>query len=861
MNRRQLFLSSAKAALLTALGGLGLSGGAKAQTAAPEAGATAGWARRQLNGLIGKITGTPGSPTATLNIPGDVLPPPPQPFGGVIELNAVDSKPYWPMRVVPPKDAPNILLIMTDDVGFAAPSTFGGVIPTPTLDRVAANGLRYTNFHSTSLCSPTRAALITGRNHHSVGFGVISEAASGFPGYDSLIGKESATIGRILLDNGYHTSWFGKDHNTPTWTASQAGPFDQWPTGMGFEYFYGFVGGDTSQWQPNLFRNTTAIYPYVGKPEWNLITAMADDAIHWMNQLNDIDPAMPFFLHYVPGGTHAPHHPTPEWIEKIEGMHLFDDGWNKLRDTIFANQKRLGVIPADAKLTPWPHDLLKNWDELSDEEKKLFIRQASVYAAFLAYTDHEIGRVIQAVEDMGKLDKTLIIYISGDNGASAEGSPNGTPSEVLQFNGVQLPAEAQMPFYDAWGSDRTYPHFAVPWAWAFDTPYKWMKQVPSFFGGTRQGMAISWPAKIKDKGGIRWQFHHVIDIVPTILEVTGIPAPDMVDGIAQKPIEGVSMAYTFENADAASTHKTQYFEMLGVQGLYNDGWMLSAVPRRPPWELLGTAILDPASAFKFELYDVRKDWTQYEDIAAQNPEKLREMTDLMFAEFAKYQVLPLDASVATRMVMPRPSLSAGRKVFAYSGQPNTGIPRGTAPSLLNTSYTIIADIDVPEGGAEGMIVTDGGRFGGYGLYLLKGKPVFTWNLLDLKRIKWQSDEALAPGKHTLVFDFKYDALGFATLAFNNISGIGRGGTGTFSVDSKAVATQTMERTVPLTLPWDETFDIGSDTGTPVDDADYQVPFAFTGKIDKLTISIAPPVLTPEDEKKLMEAERAKQDAN
>jgi arylsulfatase len=860
MNRRQLFLSTAKAALLTALGGLGLTGGAKAQPA-PEAGATAGWARRQLNGLIGKITGTPGSPTATLNIPGDVLPPPPQPFGGAIELNAAQSKPYWPMRVVPPKDAPNILLIMTDDVGFAAPSTFGGVIPTPTLDRVAANGLRYTNFHSTSLCSPTRAALITGRNHHSVGFGVISEAASGYPGYDSLIGKESATIGRILLDNGYRTSWFGKDHNTPTWTASQAGPFSQWPTGMGFEYFYGFVGGDTSQWQPNLFRNTTAIYPYLGNPKWNLTTAMADDAIHWMNQLNDIDPAMPFFLHYVPGGTHAPHHPTPEWIEKIEGMHLFEDGWNKLRDTIFANQKRLGVIPADAKLTPWPHDLLKNWNELSDEEKRLFIRQANVYAAYLAYTDHEIGRVVQAVEDLGKLDNTLIIYISGDNGASAEGSPNGTPSEVLQFNGVQLPAREQMPFYDAWGSDQTYPHFAVPWAWAFDTPYKWMKQIPSFFGGTRQGMAMSWPAKIKDKGGIRWQFHHVIDIVPTILEVTGIPAPDMVDGVGQKPIEGVSMAYTFDNADAASTHKTQYFEMLGVQGLYNDGWMLSAVPKRPPWELLETAILDPASAFKFELYDVRKDWTQYEDIAAQNPEKLREMTDLMFAEFAKYQVLPLDASVATRMVMPRPSLSAGRKVFAYSGQPNTGIPRGTAPSLLNTSYTIIADIDVPEGSAEGMIVTDGGRFGGYGLYLLKGRPTFTWNLLDLKRIKWQSDEALAPGKHTLVFDFEYDALGFATLAFNNISGIGRGGTGTFSVDGKVVATHTMERTVPLTLPWDETFDIGSDTGTPVDDADYQVPFAFTGTIDKLTISIAPPVLTPEDEKKLMEAERAKQDAN
>jgi arylsulfatase len=407
---------------------------------------------------------------------------------------------------------------MTDDVGFAAPSTFGGVIPTPTLDRVAANGLRYTNFHSTALCSPTRAALITGRNHHSAGFGVVSEQSTGFPGYNSVLTKDIATIGRILLDNGYRTSWFGKNHNTPTYQASQAGPFDQWPGGMGFEYFYGFLGGDTSQWQPNLFRNTTAIYPYFGNPRWNLITATADDAIHWMNQLNDIDPKMPFLCYYVPGGTHAPHHPTPEWIDKISAMRLFDDGWNKLRDTIFANQKRLGVIPADAKLTPWPHDLLKNWDELTDVEKRLFIRQANVYAAYLAYTDLEIGRVIQAVADMGKLDNTLIIYISGDNGASAEGTPNGTPSEMLPFNGIDLPAEAQMKWYDVWGTDKTYPHFAVPWAWAFDTPYKWTKQIPSFFGGTRQGMAISWPAKIKEKGGTRWQFHHMIDIVPTLLE-------------------------------------------------------------------------------------------------------------------------------------------------------------------------------------------------------------------------------------------------------------------------------------------------------------------------------------------------------
>ena len=810
-----------------------------------------------------QVTGTPGSPNATTTIDGRYLPSPPQPFTGQIGLNADQSTPAWPMTVVPPEGAPNILLIMTDDVGFAAPSTFGGVIPTPALDRIANEGLRYTNFHSTALCSPTRAALITGRNHHSVGFGVVSEGASGFPGYDSVIGRDSATIGRILRENGYRTSWFGKNHNTPTWTASQAGPFDQWPGGMGFDYFYGFLGGDASQWEPNLFRNTTAIYPYVGQPGWNLTTAMADDAIHWLNQLNDINPKLPFFLYYVPGGTHSPHHPTPEWIKRVSDMHLFDKGWNALRDQIFENQRKLGVIPADAKLTPWPDDLLKKWDTLTADEKKLYIRQADVYAAFLAYTDHEIGRVIDAVEKMGKRDNTLIIYISGDNGASAEGSPNGTPSEVLQFNGIELPVAEQMKFYDAWGTQQTYNHFAVPWAWAFDTPYKWTKQVPSFFGGTRQGMAISWPARIKDKGGIRWQFSHVIDIVPTLLEATGIPAPVMVDGIAQKPIEGASLAYTFDkaNADAPTRHPTQYFEMLGVQGLYNDGWMLSAVPVRPPWQLLGKAIDDPASAFKFELYDVRHDWTQYTDVAAANPAKLREMTDLMFAQFAKYQVLPLDASAATRMVTPRPSMSGGRHEFVYSGEPVTGIPRGTAPSMLNTSYTITAEIDVPQAGAEGMIVTDGGRFGGYGLYLLKGRPVFLWNLLDLARVRWEGADALTPGKHTLQFDFIYDGLGFATLAFNNISGLGRPGTGTFKVDGKEVATHKLERTVPLTLPWDETFDIGSDTGTPVDDRDYQVPFRFTGTIDRLTVKVEPPHLTPEDVKRLTDAARAAQDAN
>jgi len=805
-----------------------------------------------------QTTGTPGSPGATTTIDGRYLPAPPPKFGGEMNLNALESKPWWPPRVVPPKGAPNILLILTDDVGFGAPSTFGGVIPTPSLDRIAANGLRYTNVHTTSLCSPTRAALITGRNHHSVGFGVISEMATGYPGYNSVIGRDSATIGRILLENGYRTSWFGKNHNTPSYQASQAGPFDQWPTGMGFEYFYGFMGGDASQWTPGtLVRNTTPIHPWEGKPGWNLTTAMADDAIDWMNRLNDLDPSMPFLLYYAPGGTHAPHHPTPEWVKKISDMHLFDKGWNSLREQIFANQQKLGVLPADAKLTPWPADLIPTWDKLSDVEKKLFIRQADVYAAYLAYTDYEIGRVIQKVEDMGKLDNTLIIYISGDNGASAEGSLNGTPFEVVPFNAVTMSAEQQMPFYDVWGTDKTYPHYAIGWAWAFDTPYKWNKQIPTFFGGTKNGMAISWPARIKEKGGTRWQFHHVIDIVPTLLEVTGIPAPIMVDGVGQKPIEGVSLAYTFDgaNANAPSPHRTQYFEMMSVQGLYNDGWMLSAVPIRAPWQVAVAAVADPATAYKFELYELSKDWTQFTDVSAAHPEKMQQMRDLMFGEFAKHQVLPLDGSLSTRFVVPRPSMSAGRKVFNYSGSVDAPIPNGSQPNLLNTSYTITAEIDVAEGGAEGMLVDLGGRYGGYGLYLLKSKPVFMYNFVGIERTRWQGPQALAPGKHTLVFDFKYDGLGAETLAYNNLSGVGRGGTGTLSADGKVVATTKMAHTTPLTYDLDDTFAVATSAETPLDDADYKVPFPFTGKLTKLTIAVDEPKLTPEDIKKMQEAAR------
>ncbi|WP_406855497.1 arylsulfatase [Alsobacter sp. KACC 23698] len=796
--------------------------------------------------------GAPGSPGATVVIDGRQLPAPDPKFGGVITNDALTSKPWWAPRIVPPQGAPNVLLIITDDAGFGVPSTFGGVIPTPTLDRIAQDGLRYNNIHSTALCSPTRAALITGRNHHSVGFGVISEQSTGFPGYNSIIGKDKATIGRILLENGYATSWFGKDHNTPAFEASAIGPFDLWPTGMGFEYFYGFVGGDANQWQPNLFRNTTQIYPFEGKPSWNLVTGMADDAIAYLNRLNQTVPDKPFFMKYAPGATHAPHHPTQEWVDKIRQLHLFDEGWNKLRDKIFAQQKSLGVIPQDTQLEPWPTSVLKNWDDLTDVEKRLFIRQAEVFAAYGAYNDHEIGRVVQAIQDMGKLDNTLIIYINGDNGTSAEGGPLGTPNEVAFFNGVnQMPVEEQMKWYDVWGTEQTYNHMSAGWSWAFDTPFTWFKQNASRLGGIRQNMAVSWPARIKDKGGLREQFTHVVDIVPTILEVSGIPAPDMVDGIKQAPIEGTSLAYTFDKANAKepSRHKTQYFEMMGQWALYHEGWLLSTQVNRAPWEAFGAANTDPLNNQVLELYDLNTDFSQSRNIAAANPDKVKQMKEMFIAQAKMYQVFPMDASVAARIVAPRPNITAGRSEFTYT-QPMVGLPQGDSPSLLNASYTITAAIDVPQGGAEGMILTSGGRFAGYGFYLLKGKPVFLWNLIDLKRVKWEGPDALAPGKHVVEFDFHYDGLGAGTLAFNNMSGLGRSGTGVLKVDGKVVASQQMPRTLPMILQWDESFDIGSDTLTGVNDADYRPPFTLTAKLEKLTVKIDRPTLSQADVQKL-----------
>src|SRR5450631_553265 len=854
-----------------------------------------------------QITGVPGSPSSTITLQGSQLPAPPPAFGGVIKESAKDSTPWWPPRIVPPKGAPNILLIMTDDQGYGVSSTFGGVVPTPSLDRIAKEGLRYTQFHSTALCSPTRAALITGRNHHSVGAGVIGELSTGYPGYDSIIGPQNATIGTILRDNGFATSWFGKNHNTPVYTYSAAGPFDQWPSGLGFQYFYGFMGGETDQWTPYLVRDHTQIFPFVGKPGYNLTTDLADEAIKHLRDLNAAAPEQPFFLYYVPGGTHSPHQPKQEWVAKFKGK--FDMGYEKLREQIFANQKRLGVIPENAQLTPWPAEIPK-WDSLSFIQKKLYARQAECFAGYAAYTDYEIGRVIQEVEDMGKLDNTLIIYICGDNGTSPEGTLSGTPNQLTAYNGIlSLPEAEQILNYEAWGSNKTYPHMAVGWTWAFDAPFKWTKQVASHFGGTRQGLAISWPGHIKDAGAIRTQFHHVIDIVPTILEATGIQAPVTVNGIKQRPIEGISMAYTFDqaNANAASKRDTQYFEMAGNRAIYHDGWVAATTPFAPPWDLATGKLPDVVNGYQWELYNIAEDFSENNDLAAKNPAKLKELQTLFLKEAAKYNVLPLDNTAFSRLLTPRPSAVAGKTVFTYTGE-NAGIPLGNAPSILDKDYTITAQVTVPSGGAEGMIATLGGRFGGYGLFLShdynwwltgkfftytglaslllglfilmrgrarnwkhwkigfgkllltltglwlvlmlltslfglgRGRPVFVYNFLDMERFRWESFSGLSSGKHTIVFDFKYDGPGPA-----------KGGTGILSVDGKETARKTLAHTIPLMMTIDETFDIGMDTRSPVVEFAYDLPFRFTGKIDSLKYKLGPEQINAAEKKTAVDA--------
>ncbi len=718
-----------------------------------------------------------------------------------------------------PKGAPNILLVLIDDAGFGATSTFGGPVNTPILDKLAENGLRYNRFHTTALCSPTRASILTGHNHHSAATGVIMEMGTGFPGYTGIIPRSTATFAQILQNNGYSTAWIGKNHNVPDNMYNNVGPFARWPNALGFDYFYGFIGGEMDQWYPTIYENQNPVQPW-GTPEegYNLGADQTDKAIQWMLNQNSIAPDRPFFIYYAPGATHAPHHPPQEWADKYKGK--FAHGYDKQREITFKRQKELGVIPKDAKLTP-RMDQLPAWDSFDAEAHKLFERQMEVYAGYYEYTDYQIGRIIDAIEKTGELDNTLIIYIAGDNGASAEGSFVGTANELMNLNGLDPTIEQSMKFYDEWGGPETSPHYAVGWAWAMDTPFVWNKQVASHFGGTRNPMVISWPAKIKDKGGLRSQFHHVIDIAPTILDLIGIEQPKKFNGIEQKPIEGVSFAYTFADdaENAPEQKKTQYFEIMGNRGLYHDGFIISAF-HKEPWNTGGTV---PFENDKWELFDLSQDFSQADDLSAKNPDKLKELQALFDKEGKKFGVFPLDDRLAGRLdVKLRPSWTSGRNQFVfYEGM--TGLPEGTAPNVKNKSHSISADVIIPNNGAEGVLLATGGGTGGYVLYVQDNKLTYEYDWFGYDRYTVTSTD-LPTGKVNLRMDFKYDG-----------GGAGKGGLVTLFVNGNKAGEGRIEKTIPGRFSLD-TMDVGMDQNAPVGN-DYQPPFKFSGTIEKVTLSL------------------------
>ena len=781
-------------------------------------------------------------------LPGqEVLPKPTPPFQGKIGRTAKDSTPDFPKGVEAPKGAPNVLLIMTDDVGFGASSVFGGPIQTPNFQRLADSGLRYNMFHTTALCSPTRAALITGRNHHSVASGVITEMATGYPGYDSLVPKSAGSVGEVLKYNSYNTFWFGKMHNVPDWMSSQDGPFDLWPTGLGFEYFYGFIGGDSDQWHPALFENTTPIEPYFGKPDYILDHDLADQAIKRMRLQHSLAPNKPWFVYYVTGTAHAPHHAPKEWIAKYKGQ--FDQGWDKVREETLARQKKLGVVPQNTDLTTRP-EAIPAWDSLEPDRKRLYAHMMEVYAGALSYADNQIGRILDEVEQSGQRDNTLIIFIMGDNGASAEGSLQGTTDEVSVNQGVPESLPYLMSMIDNLGGPLGYNHYPVGWAWGMDSPMQWTKQVASHFGGTRNGMVISWPTKIKDKGGLRTQFCSVIDIVPTIYEAIGIAPPDIMDGAKQKPLEGVSLVYTFDQPNAPTHHPVQYFELVGNRAIYKDGWMASTTPLRLPW--LTSAEANPDD-FKWELYNINEDFSQAHNLAETNPDKLKELQAAFDVEAKKYNVYPLDSSFVPRFDPSiRPSLTRGRTEFVYyPGM--VRIPEGSAPDFKNQSWTVAAEINEPHGGASGILATIGGRFGGWALWVDDGKPRFAYALSNQPQHKFRaaSDQSLTPGNHVVRVAFKYAG-----------GGVGKGATAVLLVDEKQVAQVQIPQTLPARFSLDETFDVGEDTGTPVvEDYVEKMPYQFSGNLKKVVVVLEPQKLSEEERKRLLEAEAKAMMAN
>jgi arylsulfatase A-like enzyme len=736
------------------------------------------------------------------------------------ELDARKANAPARFQVKAPANAPNVVVVLLDDIGFGHSSAFGGPIHMPNLDRLAANGLRYNRFHTTALSSPTRTALLTGYNHHSNNAGAIMEVATAFPGNTGIRPQTITPVAQVLRMNGYNTAAFGKYHETPPWEGSVSGPFDRWPTGSGFEKFYGFIGGETNQWHPMIYDGTRRVYPDVEAPGYHFTTDMTNQAIRWMNTQQSLTPENPFYMYFAPGATHAPHHVPKSFIEKYKGK--FDQGWDKLRQETLARQKKLGIVPKNTRLAPKPTDI-KDWSVLSADEKRLFSRQMEVFAGFAEHTDMEVGRLIQAIEARGEMDNTLFFYIVGDNGSSAEGGMIGMFNENTYFNAVQETLDMQLQRIDELGSEKTYNHFAAGWAIAGNTPFTWSKQVASNFGGTRNGTVVHWPAGIKAKNQIRSQFHHVIDVAPTIYEATGVPAPRMVNGIEQRPIEGLSMAYSFENGKAPDARKTQYFEMIGNRAIYHDGWFAGTI-HKAPWEAQPRR---PLAEDVWELYNVDEDFSQSQNLAAKYPEKLEALKKLFMEEAVKFNVLPIDDRSIERfdpVIAGRPDLMNGRtKLVLYEGA--TGIPENAFINIKNTSLSITAELDVPAD-ASGVILCQGGDFGGWTFYLIDGSPSYTYNWVGLESYTVTSTQKVPAGSHTLKFTFDY------------AGGRGAGGAGTLFLDGEKIGAGMIAKTNANTFGIDESADVGTDENTPVFPG-YHKREKFTGKIHRVTVETFP----------------------
>ena len=744
---------------------------------------------------------------------------PPRPV--ITELDARGVKVPPRFEVKAPTGAPNVVIVLIDDLGFGATSPFGGPISTPAFDRLAKSGLRYTNFHTTALCSPTRAALKSGRNHHTVNMAFITEMATGLPGATGQIPNATAPLAEMLRLNGYSTAAFGKWHETAAWEISVSGPFDRWPTHQGFDKFYGFIGGETNQWAPVLYDGVTLV-ELPNDPNYHFMTDMTNQAVAWIKFQKALTPDKPFFVYFAPGATHAPHHVPKAWIEKWKGK--FDQGWDKLREETLARQIEMGVVPPGTTLAPKPKEI-QDWDKLSADEKKLFAHQAEVFAAYLAFTDHEIGRMLEAVAAVGQTDNTLVFYIAGDNGTSGEGGQNGMFNEMTYFNGVQEKVPDLLKVMDKWGGPETYPHMAAGWSVALDAPFGWMKQMASDFGGTSNGMVACWPKGIKARGEIRTQFGHVIDVAPTILEAAGLPEPKAVNGTPQIPMEGVSLAYTFDDAKAKERHTTQYFEITGNRAIYDKGWFARTIHKSPwspkPYHSLETDV--------WELYDTKTDFSLARDLAAKNPERLKELQALFLTEAEKYHVLPLDDRFYERLDPPsvgRPDLMAGRTSLTLA-EGMTGLLENDFINVKNKSVTITAEVEVPRGGANGTLIAQGGRFGGWSLYVKDGVPAYDYNFLGMSRDTVKGSKPLAPGKAIIKFDFAYDG-----------GGLGKGGQGTMYVNGEKVAEGRIERTQYGAFSADETADVGIDLGTPVvETIGSWAQSRFTGHIPKVTVEI------------------------